>query len=142
VTQGRNPSDEEWDDLVRRFFESDGVESNGPEYVSSEFVSSESSGREASSPEIPEELNESSGELDEHFVPPEPRALGVGNPLTVLAWLAAAGGPLLLVLFAIVWRSAPFMAWFGAIALAIAGIGYLWWNLPSERNEFNNGAEL
>lgn len=169
MTQGRSPSDEEWDDLVRRFFESSGDSSDIPEpedlnedeantsrlpidheRSDSRFRDSHDAPRDISEffteensiVGVPHELDESAPELEEHFIPPEPRPIATGNPLTVLAWIGAAGGPLLLVVFAIAWRTAPFFAWFGAIAAAVAGISYLWWSLPKERDEYSNGAEL
>lgn len=175
MTQGRSPSDEEWDDLVRRFFESSEPSADMPEGETpsgtDDYRRSDSKFRDdASIPEapktgtstpeshpqdlseffteensiigVPHELNESSPELEDHFIPPEPRPIATGNPLTVLAWIGAAGGPLLLVVFAIAWRTAPFLAWFGAIVVGIAGMSYLWWGLPQERDEFNNGAQL
>lgn len=159
MTQGRSPSDDEWNDLVRRFFESSDKSpesrrshrenERSPQRDLSEYFADQNSLavepeqlRGQSEVQEPAELEEYPDELEEHFIPPEPRPLGTGNPLTVLAWIGAAGGPLLLVLFAIAWRSAPFISWFGAIAVGIAGIAYLWWSLPAERDDYGNGAQL
>ena len=83
----------------------------------------------------PEEL-ESEGE----FVPPEPPPLGSGEPLVVLAWLGAIGGPLLLLVFAMFWRGAPLALVLGVIALFAASAGYLLFRLPSHHDD--DGAEV
>ncbi|MCC3270587.1 hypothetical protein MUG94_06385 [Arthrobacter gengyunqii] len=78
----------------------------------------------------PEEL-ESEGE----FVPPEPPPLSTGEPLVVLAWIGAVGGPIMLLLFAMFWRSAPLAVILGVIALFIAAAGYLLFRLPQHRSD-------
>ena len=44
---------------------------------------------------------------DGAFVPEEPPSLAGADPMTVLAWIGAVGGPIALVLSAMFWRSAP-----------------------------------
>ncbi|WP_341392553.1 hypothetical protein [Arthrobacter sp. G119Y2] len=78
----------------------------------------------------PEEL-ESEGE----FVPPEPPAFSTGEPLVVLAWIGALGGPLLLLLFAMFWRGAPVAVILGVIALFGASAAYLLFRLPQHRDD-------
>ena len=78
----------------------------------------------------PEDL-ESEGE----FVPPEPPPFSTGEPLVVLAWTGALGGPVLLLLFAMFWRSAPLAVILGVIALFVAAAGYLLFRLPSHHDD-------
>ena len=78
----------------------------------------------------PEEL-ESEGE----FVPPEPPPFSTGEPLVVLAWLGALGGPILLLLFAMFWRGAPVAVILGVIALFVAAAGYLLFRLPQHHDD-------
>ncbi len=79
---------------------------------------------------------------DDGFVPEEPPPLGTGDPLTILAWVGAAGGPLTLLLFAMFWRDAPLAATFGILALFLAGAGYLVSRLPKHREIGDDGAEV
>ncbi|BBE22443.1 hypothetical protein MN0502_13260 [Arthrobacter sp. MN05-02] len=81
-------------------------------------------------------------EEDEGFTPEEPPPLGTGDPLTVLAWLGAAGGPVMLLLFAMFWRDAPLAATLGVLALFLAGAGYLISRLPTHRDLGDDGAEV
>lgn len=79
---------------------------------------------------------------DEGFTPDEPPPLGSGDPLTVLAWIGAAGGPITLLLFAMFWRDAPLAATLGVLALFLAGAGYLVTKLPKHRDIGDDGAEV
>ncbi|WP_104054711.1 MULTISPECIES: hypothetical protein [unclassified Arthrobacter] len=78
----------------------------------------------------PEEL-ESEGE----FVPPEPPPFSTGEPLVVLAWTGALGGPILLLLFAMFWRGAPVAVILGVIVLFVAAAGYLLFRLPQHHDD-------
>ncbi len=60
---------------------------------------------------------------DDPFVPEEPPSLAGTDPLTMLAWLGAVGGPVALVLAAMFWRSAPLMAILGIVAAFVAVSG-------------------
>lgn len=79
---------------------------------------------------------------DGGFVPPEPPPLGSGEPLLVLAWIGAAGGPLLLLLFAMFWRSAPLTVVLGVIALFAGSAGYLLYRLPQQREDGDDGSAV
>ncbi|MEC5199970.1 hypothetical protein RCH21_002209 [Arthrobacter sp. PL16] len=81
-------------------------------------------------------------EEDSGFTPDEPPPLGSGDPLTVLAWIGAAGGPILLLLFAMFWRDAPLAATLGVVALFLAGVGFLVTKLPKHRDIGDDGAEV
>jgi hypothetical protein len=79
---------------------------------------------------------------DEGFVPEEPPSLAGTEPLTMLAWLGAVGGPLALVFTAMFWRSAPLIAILGIVAAFIASVVYLIMKLPQEKNEDDDGARI
>ena len=79
---------------------------------------------------------------DDEFVPPEPAPLGTGEPLLVLAWCGAVGGPLALLLMAMFWRSAPFAVVVGVIVMIIAAGAYLVSRLPGERDSGDDGAQV
>lgn len=81
-------------------------------------------------------------DADEGFVPPEPPPLGSGDPLIVLAWIGAAGGPIALLLIAMFWRSAPLGAMLGVLVVFLAGAGFLITRLPKHRNIGDDGAEV
>ncbi|WP_026554190.1 hypothetical protein [Arthrobacter sp. 35W] len=74
-------------------------------------------------------------EDDGEFVPPEPPPLGSGEPAVVLAWIGAAGGPIALLLTALLWRSAPLVVVVGIIVAFVACAGYLVYRLPSHRED-------
>ncbi len=78
----------------------------------------------------------------EGFVPEEPPALGSGNPLLTLAWTAAAGAPLMLLVLAIFWRRAPMPLWIGLCVVALAAGGFLFARLPRFRHEGDDGARV
>lgn len=85
---------------------------------------------------------ETAEEIIEDFVPAEPPAIGSGNPLVNLAWVAAAGAPLMLLVLAIFWRRAPMPLWIGLCVLALAGGGYLFARMPRHRHDNDDGAQV
>ena len=76
------------------------------------------------------------------FVPEEPPSLAGTDPLTVLAWLGAVGGPVALLLSAMFWRSAPLMAILGMVAAFAASVVFLIMKLPGEKDEHDDGARI
>lgn len=76
------------------------------------------------------------------FVPEEPPPLGVGNPLLVLAWCGAVGGPLFLLGMAMFWRSAPWPAIAAVLAVFLASVAWLVFRLPKSRESDDDGAVL
>jgi hypothetical protein len=78
----------------------------------------------------------------EEFVPEEPPSLAGTDPLTMLAWLGAVGGPVALLLSAMFWRSAPLLAIVGIIAVFVLATVYLIMKLPQEKNEDDDGARV
>lgn len=79
---------------------------------------------------------------DDAFVPQEPPSLAGTDPLTMLAWLAAVGGPVALLLSAMFWRSAPLLAIVGIVAVFVLGTVYLIMQLPQEKDEDDDGARV
>lgn len=79
---------------------------------------------------------------DGAFVPEEPPSLAGTDPLTMLAWLGAVGGPVALVLSAMFWRSAPLMATLGIVAAFVLSVIYLIMQLPQEKDEHDDGARV
>ncbi|KUM37538.1 hypothetical protein [Arthrobacter sp. EPSL27] len=76
------------------------------------------------------------------FVPEEPPSLAGADPMTVLAWLGAVGGPVALLMSAMFWRSAPLMAILGMVAAFAASVVFLIMKLPGEKDEYDDGARL
>jgi hypothetical protein len=90
----------------------------------------------------PRDYTPEQDETDGSFVPEEPPPLGSGEPLVILAWLGAAGGPLLLLLFAMFWRGAPMAVVLGIVAIFVTCAGYLLFRLPQSRDEGDDGAAV
>ncbi|WP_211880426.1 hypothetical protein [Pseudarthrobacter albicanus] len=76
------------------------------------------------------------------FVPEEPPSLAGADPMTVLAWLGAVGGPVALVMAAMFWRSAPLVAILGIVAAFAASVIFLIMKLPGEKDEHDDGARV
>jgi hypothetical protein len=76
------------------------------------------------------------------FVPEDPPSLAGTDPLTMLAWLAAVGGPVALLLSAMFWRSAPLLAVVGIVAVFVLGTVYLIMKLPQEKDDNDDGARV
>ena len=76
------------------------------------------------------------------FVPEEPPSLAGADPMTVLAWIGAVGGPIALVLSAMFWRSAPLVAILGMVAAFAAAVVFLIMKLPGEKDEHDDGARI
>ncbi|MCR1163570.1 hypothetical protein NEK97_19065 [Paenarthrobacter sp. UW852] len=81
-------------------------------------------------------------DLDDAFVPEEPPSLAGTEPLIMLAWVGAVGGPLALLFTAMFWRSAPLTAVMGIVAAFVVSVVYLIMRLPQEKNEDDDGARL
>lgn len=78
----------------------------------------------------------------DEFVPEEPPSLAGADPMTVLAWLGAVGGPIALVMSTMFWRSAPLVAVLGMVAAFAASVVYLIMKLPGEKDEHDDGARV
>lgn len=76
------------------------------------------------------------------FVPDEPPSLAGTDPLTMLAWLGAVGGPVALLLSAMFWRTAPLLAILGIVAVFVLSVVFLIMKLPQEKDENDDGARV
>ncbi|MDR6640528.1 hypothetical protein [Paenarthrobacter nitroguajacolicus] len=81
-------------------------------------------------------------DLDDAFVPEDPPSLAGTEPLIMLAWVGAVGGPVALLFTAMFWRSAPLVAIMGIVAAFVVSVVYLIMRLPQEKNEDDDGARL
>lgn len=79
-----------------------------------------------------DEAEEAVDEL-ERFVPPDPGPVTGSDPLLTMAWLAAAGVPLVTLLFFLFWRSAPAVVFQSAGGVCLLGIVVLLWRMPARR---------
>jgi len=79
---------------------------------------------------------------EDAFVPEEPPSLAGTEPLTMLAWIGAVGGPVALLFTAMFWRSAPLAAIMGIVAAFVASVVFLIMRLPQEKNEDDDGARI
>jgi hypothetical protein len=80
--------------------------------------------------------------VPDEFVPEEPPSLAGADPMTVLAWLGAVGGPIALVMSTMFWRSAPLVAILGMVVAFAASVVYLIMKLPGEKDEHDDGARV
>jgi hypothetical protein len=78
------------------------------------------------------------------FVPDEPAPVLAGaDPVAVLAWCGALGGPVALLVCALVWRTVPGYAIVLLVAAFMAGVGTLIMRLPrSKDDDGDDGARL
>jgi hypothetical protein len=80
----------------------------------------------------------------EHFVPPDPGPVLGGDPLLTMAWFAAAGMPLFLLVVLIFWQNAPIALVQAAAVVFVLGVAVLVWRMPQRRdpdgNDKDNGA--
>ncbi len=80
----------------------------------------------------------------EHFVPGDPGPVLGGDPLLTLAWSAAAGVPLFLLVVTVAWRDAPSLLVRAAVVVFLAAVAVLVWRMPHRRepsdDDDDNGA--
>lgn len=77
---------------------------------------------------------EATVDAHEHFVPPDPGPVLGGDPLLTMAWFAAAGMPLFLLIVLIFWRSAPIALVQAAALVFVVGVAVLVWRMPQRRD--------
>jgi len=82
--------------------------------------------------------------LEDGFTPPDPGPILDGDPLLTMAWFGAVGGPLILFILALFWRSAPSWLFWSAGVMALAGLSVLIWRMPHSResDDFDDGARV
>jgi hypothetical protein len=76
----------------------------------------------------------------EGFVPPEPEPLPAGDLTWWLAWVGALGGPVYLVLAAVLRLEVSSWLLFFSVAAFIAGFATLIARMPDDRDEDDDGA--
>lgn len=77
------------------------------------------------------------------FVPEEPAPVLAGaDPAVVLAWCGALGGPIALLLCALLWRGVPGYVIALLIAAFLAGVGVLIMRLPRHKEDGDDGARV
>lgn len=76
---------------------------------------------------------------EDHFLPPDPGPVLGGDPLLTMAWVVVAVVPVLLILAAVLWRSAPSIVVQVAGALFVAAVGVLVWRMPRSRDDDTSG---
>lgn len=136
-----------WQDLVARLEETPSSElpernTSDPAPSAEERVRAIFESQPAAPPAGPRDYTADDHEDDGTYQPPEPPALGVGDPLVVLAWLGAVGGPIALMLIAMFWRSASTTVMLGIVAIFIASVTFLIFRLPKTRDYDDDGAEV
>lgn len=99
-------------------------------------------GGAAAEPAVPGPRDYAADDDEGGFIPEEPPSLAGTEPLTMLAWLAAVGGPVALLFAATVWRSAPLSAILGIVAAFVLGTVYLIMRLPQDKDEDDDGARV
>jgi len=72
-------------------------------------------------------------EAEDHFTPPDPPPVLGGDPLLTMAWAAAVGVPVLLLVAIVVWRDMPGIVLQAAAVAFLAGVGLLVWRMPHDR---------
>ena len=136
-----------WQDLVSRLEETPSSElperqASDPAPSAEERVRAIFEGQAAPAPAGPRDYTADDHEDDGSFHPPEPPALGAGDPLVVLAWLGAVGGPIALMLIAMFWRSASTTVMLGIVAIFVVSVIFLIFRLPKTRDYDDDGAEV
>jgi hypothetical protein len=71
----------------------------------------------------------------DRFMPPEPPPISSTDLTSRLAWLGVIGGPLFLLIAALVWRTLPTLVVIGALAAFIGGFITLVARLPRDRGD-------
>lgn len=73
-------------------------------------------------------------DAQEGFVPPDPGPVLGGDPLLTMAWFAAVGVPMLLLVVLVAWRSAPAALIQAACVVFVLGVAVLVWRMPTRRD--------
>jgi hypothetical protein len=78
---------------------------------------------------------EDDDDLHERFVPPEPPPITSTDLTSRLAWLGVIGGPLFMLVAALVWQTLPTLVVIGALSAFIGGFLTLVARLPRDRGD-------
>jgi hypothetical protein len=71
----------------------------------------------------------------EHFQPPDPGPVFGGDPLLTLAWVAAAGTPMFLLVLLVIGQGATPLVGRIAAGVFVAGCALLVWRMPHRRDD-------
>ena len=82
---------------------------------------------------------EATVDAEEHFVPPDPGPVLGGDPLLTMAWIAAAGMPIFLLIVLIAWPHAPTAVIQAAGIVFVLGVAVLLWRMPNRRDPDDDG---
>ncbi|MCW4466988.1 hypothetical protein OK351_15995 [Glutamicibacter sp. MNS18] len=90
----------------------------------------------------PRDYEVEESESDGGFVPEEPPALGFGDPVLTLSWVAVAGGSLGLLLCVVFFRNAPGSLYALLAVMVLVGVAMLFRRLPKHRDPGDDGARV
>ncbi|MEE6295484.1 hypothetical protein [Georgenia wangjunii] len=81
-------------------------------------------------------------DLVDGFQQPDPEPLSGAHPVVALGWSAVAASIVVMVLCAVVWRSAPGLVWVVSGAALLGGSALLLWQMPAGRDadDYDDGA--
>jgi hypothetical protein len=145
------PSDEDvWEGIVARLRDVDGFDATAPpepqdssklDFPVAPWVAEsrvvrpapDQSGRDWDGSTQFEE-SEATVDAEDHFVPPDPGPVMGGDPLLTMAWIAAAGMPIFLLIVLIAWPAAPAALVQAAGVVFVLGVGVLLWRMPNRRD--------
>lgn len=84
-----------------------------------------------------DQIDRAEAEVDaaEHFVPPDPGPVLGGNPLLTLAWIGAAGAPILLLVLVTIGQRAPAIIAQVAFGVFAVSVALLVWRMPNHRDD-------
>ncbi|WNB84459.1 hypothetical protein [Cellulomonas sp. ATA003] len=84
-----------------------------------------------------DDIDAAEAEIDDrdHFVPPDPGPVLGGDPLLTMAWLGAAGVPILLLITLVAWQDAPTALLQAAGVVFLASCALLVWRMPHRRDD-------
>ncbi|MEH0110156.1 hypothetical protein V6N00_10625 [Tersicoccus sp. MR15.9] len=128
VDPSRSDDEAAWEDLVRRFHESDPV-----------------TPPPASTPAGPDPAGPRDHvveEPEEDFVPPEPAPLSTAEPALAAAWTGVGVSLGLLLVITVFARSTPSLLTWALAGLFLVSAGYLGYRLPRDRHDGDDGAQV
>lgn len=145
VDPSRSDDEAAWEDLVRRFHESDPVT---PAPSDPRTAGSTPPAPPASAP--PRSVPPGSSgprdhvveEPEENFEPPEPAPLSTAEPALAAAWAGVGLSLGVLLIITIFVRTAPSVLTWTLAGVFLVSAGYLGYRLPRERHDDDDGAQV
>lgn len=111
------------------------IDDSGPRITAARIIRPAEPPLSRHDPEAGADEEPESGSDDEHYIPPPPPPLPRADPVTKFAWIALAGGPLYLLLTAILQWEVPGWAAFAAVAAFVGGFVTLVLRMGDERRD-------